>query len=131
MNVGASLASALEHCSAVTSRLNLIPVTSQRADAEMDKARAYATLVIPATLTRSALLAAGVQTPGATPPATAAVELQENTRLGSLGVSLASGVLTPAIAKISPRIGRHFSELATRRAKTIRSWPAGSRTRSR
>jgi len=117
MNVGASLASALEHSSAVTSRLDLTPVTSQRADAEMDKAGAYATLLIPATLTRSALLAAGVQTPGASPPATAAVELQENTRLGSLGVSLASGVLTPAIAKISPEIGRHLSAVATPASK--------------
>ena len=117
VNVGASLASELERSSAVTSRLELTAVTSQRAKPEMDKAGAYATLVIPATLTRSALLAAGVQTRGATPPATAAVELQENTRLGSLGVSLASGVLTPAIAKISPQIGRHLSELATPASK--------------
>jgi len=117
VNVGASLASELEHSSAVTSRLELTAVTSQRAKAEMDKAGAYATLVIPATLTRSALLAAGVQTRGATPPATAAVELQENTRLGSLGVSLASGVLTPAIARISPQIGKHLSELATPASK--------------
>ena len=117
MNFGASLASTLEHSSAVTSRLNLTQVTSRRADAEMDKAGAYATLVIPATLTRSALLAAGIHTPGATPPATAAVELQENNRLGSLGVSLASGVLTPAIAKISPQIGRHLSAVATPASK--------------
>jgi YhgE/Pip-like protein len=117
MNFGASIASTLEHSSAVTSHLNLTPGTSQRANTEMDKAGAYATLVIPATLTRSALLAAGVQTPGATPPATAAVELQENTRLGSLGVSLASGVLTPAIAKISPQIGKHLSAVATPASK--------------
>jgi YhgE/Pip-like protein len=118
MNFGASLASTLEHSAAVTSRLNLTPSTSQRADAEMEKAGAYATLLIPATLTRSALLAAGVQTPGAPPPATAAVELQENSRLGSLGVSLASGVLTPAVAKISPQIGKHLSALATPASKT-------------
>ena len=117
VNFGTSLASTLEHSSAVTSRLHLMPAASQRAHAEMDKAGAYATLVIPATLTRSALLAAGVTTPGATPPATAAVELQENTRLGSLGVSLASGVLTPAIAKISPQIGKHLSALATPASK--------------
>jgi hypothetical protein len=61
----------------------------------MDKGGAYAVVVIPATLTRSLLLVAGVYTPGATPPAQAKVELQQNPRLGNLGVSLASGVNHP------------------------------------
>jgi YhgE/Pip-like protein len=112
-NVGASLTSALEHSSAVTSRLKLTSATLQQADARMDKGRAYATLVIPATLTRSVLLAAGVRTSGTTPPTTAAVQLAENTRLGTLGVNLANGVLSPAMAQISPKIGNHLSALAT------------------
>ena len=81
-NVGASLTSALEQTSGVTSRLNLTSGTLQQAQAQMDKGGAYATLVIPATLTRSVLLADGVRTPGDTPPATAAVQLDENSRLG-------------------------------------------------
>jgi YhgE/Pip-like protein len=113
VNVGASLTSSLEHSSSVSSRLKVTSGTLQQAQAEMDKGGAYAALVIPATLTRSALLAAGVPTPGTTPPATAAVGLEENTRLGNLGVNLASGVLTPAIAQISPQIGSHMSALAT------------------
>ena len=117
MNVGASLTSSLEHTSAVSSRLKLMPASLHQAQAEMDKGGAYATLVVPATLTRSALLAAGITTPGTTPPATAAVQLQENTRLGTLGVSLASGVITPAIAKISPQIGTHLSAVATTASK--------------
>jgi hypothetical protein len=112
-NVGASLTSALEHSSGVTRRLSLTSGTFQQAQAQMDKGRAYATLVIPATLTRSALLAAGIRTPGAAPPATAVVQLAENTRLGTLGVNLASGVLRPAMDQISPQIGSHLSALAT------------------
>ena len=112
-NVGASLTSALEQSSTVTTRLHLMPATLQQAQAQMDKGGAYAALVIPATLTRSVLLAAGISTPGAPPPATAAVGLEENLRLGNLGVNLASGVLTPAIAQISPQIGTHVSALAT------------------
>jgi uncharacterized phage infection (PIP) family protein YhgE len=84
----------------------------------MDKGGAYATLVIPATLTRSVLLAAGVRTSGATPPATAAVELAENLRLPALGVTLASGVLTPAISEISTRTGTQLSALATPATKS-------------
>jgi len=117
VNVGANLASALEHSSTVGSRLKLMSGTLPQAQAKMDKGGAYAALVIPSTLTRSALLAAGVTTPGATPPATAAVELQENTRLGNLGVSLASGVVTPAVAQISPQIGSHLATLATPASK--------------
>jgi len=116
-NVGTSLASALEHTSGVTSRLQLTSGTLQQAQAEMNKGGAYATLVIPATLTRSVLLAAGVSTPGATPPATAAVQLEENSRLGTLGVNLANGVISPAIAQISPQIGSHLAALATPAAK--------------
>jgi hypothetical protein len=58
-----------------------------------------------------------VSTPGATPPTTAAVSLEENTRLGTLGVNLASGVLTPAITNISPQIGSHLSGLASPASK--------------
>ena len=116
-NIGASLTSALEHSPGVVSRLKLMSGTLQQAQSQMDKGRAYATLVIPPTLTRSALLAAGVTTPGATPPAIAAVGIQENLRLGNLGVNLANGVLTPAIAQISPQIGTHLSALATPASK--------------
>jgi YhgE/Pip-like protein len=117
INVGGSLVSALEHSPAVTSRLKLTSGTLRQAKAEMDKGGAYAALVIPKTLTRSALLAAGVSTPGATPPATAELSLDENMRLGTLGVNLANGVLTPAIAKVSPQIGSHLSALATPASK--------------
>jgi uncharacterized phage infection (PIP) family protein YhgE len=118
VNVGATVTGSLLRTRAVTDRLTLTPGTLSQADAEMDKGGAYATLVIPQTLTRSALLAAGVHIPGVAPPATAAVELAENLRLGSLGVSLASGVLTRAISEISTRTGTHLMAMATSAAKS-------------
>jgi len=118
LNVGASVTDALLRARPVTDRLALTSATLSQADTEMDKGGAYATLVIPPTLTRSALLGAGIRTPGAPPPATAAVELAENVRLGASAGSLASGVLTPAIHEISARTGTQLSTLANPGAKS-------------
>jgi YhgE/Pip-like protein len=117
VDVGASLASGVEGSAALTSRLKLRSATLTQARTTMDKGGAYATVVIPATLTRSLLLAAGVHTPGSPPPAQAKVELQENPRLGNLGVNLAAGVITPAIAQISPRVGKQLSALASTKVR--------------
>jgi YhgE/Pip-like protein len=113
LDVGANLAGGLEGSAALRSRLKLQPATLEQAQTTMDKGGAYATVIIPATLTRSLLLAAGVHTPGDTPPADAKVELQENPRLGNLGVNLAAGVITPAIARISPKVGQQLSKPAS------------------
>jgi YhgE/Pip-like protein len=118
LNLGASVASALKGSAEVTRRLALRPATLAQARQRMDSAGAYATLVIPATLTRSALLATGHDVPGATPPpARATVSLEENQRMGSLGVNLAAGVIAPAVAKLSPAIGRQLAPLASAATK--------------
>jgi YhgE/Pip-like protein len=113
IDVGAEIVDALEHTATVTSRLKLTNDTLAEARATMDRGGAYATVVIPATLSRSALLATGTGSPTASVPAKATVELLENSRLGSLGVNLAVGVLTPALTKISPQIGAKLKPLAT------------------
>ena len=46
-------------------------------------------------------------------PAKASVDLLENQRLGSLGVSLAAGVLTPALQKTSQTLATKLKPLAT------------------
>jgi YhgE/Pip-like protein len=115
-DIGASLVSALEQSSDVTSRLKLRNATLGQARASMDRGGAYVALVIPATLTRSVLLATGEGSGGGGVPATGTVQLLENSRLGSLGVNLASGVLSPAITKISPQIGSKLEPLATPKA---------------
>lgn len=108
-DVGAEIVSALQGSKAVTSRLKLHVLTLAQARAKMDRAGAYATLVIPATLSRSLLLDAGAPGQGSSTPARAAVTMEENTRLGSLGVGLAAGVLTPAMQKISTQVGSQLT----------------------
>jgi YhgE/Pip-like protein len=113
INVGTDLVNALEQSPQVTSRLKLIPATLKQAQAEMGRGAAYGALVIPAELTRSALLSTGAASGNPAPPAQATATFEENQRLGSLGVNLAVGVITPAIAKISPQIGTKLAPLAT------------------
>jgi YhgE/Pip-like protein len=113
VDVGAGIARGLERSTAVNSRLGFDDTTLVAAKASMDRGGAYATLVIPATLTRSVLVATGATNVGTNVPAKAIVELLENSRLGSLGVGLAAGVITPAISKISRQISTKLKPLAT------------------
>jgi len=113
VRIGASVVKGLEQSHGVASRLDLRNATLSHAKATMDRGGAYATVVIPATLSESVLAATGADGASAGVPAKASIELLENSRLGSLGVNLAAGVLTPAIEKISRRIGSNVSSLAT------------------
>lgn len=119
IDIGASLAGALERSPKVAGPLGIRRATLAQAHATMDRAGAYTTLVIPRTLTRSVLLATGMPEHGGSPapPSVSAVDLEENLRLGSLGVSLAAGVLAPAVAQISRHIGSELSSLATPAAR--------------
>ncbi len=116
-DVGASVTDALKSTPAVSDRLRLRVVSQAEANATMDKAGAYATVVLPDALTRSALQIAGVSTPGSAPPAQASVTIEQNLRLGSLGVSLATSVLTQAIDEVSPKVGSQLTPLASPQSK--------------
>lgn len=111
-DVGDEIVNALTGSKAVTSRLDLQVLSLAQARAKMDRAGAYATLVIPATLSRSLLLDTGAPGQGSSTPARATVALEENLRLGSLGVSLATGVLTPAMQQISKQLGSQLTAQA-------------------
>jgi YhgE/Pip-like protein len=118
VDAGAELVHALEGSSAVSSRLKLTNATLAQATANMDRAGAYATLVIPPHFTTSVLLPTGRGKPPSDTPSPAAVDLLQNFRLGSLGVSLADAVITPAIAKISAGVGTKLGPLATPAARS-------------
>ncbi|MGP0030156.1 MAG: DUF3533 domain-containing protein, partial [Acidimicrobiales bacterium] len=93
--------------------------TLAEAKAEMDRGGAYATIVIPAGFTGSLLAAAGDDIPapqGSSGQPT--VQLLENGRLGSLGVNLAAGVLTPALQQISSTIGGQLVAHSTTAARS-------------
>lgn len=117
--LGPSVVHALTGSEGVSSRLDLRVVSLVQAEQVMDQGGAYATLVIPKTFTASALLDAGY-TAAAGTPATATVQLLENQRLGSLGVNLAAGVLSPAMDKVSKQVG---AKLTAESTSAVRSNP--------
>jgi YhgE/Pip-like protein len=103
---GATVVHALRSSPEVSTKLELRSATLDAAEAEMDRGAAYATIVIPAGFTDSLLAAAGDEVPAAHGSSgQPTVQLLENGRLGSLGVNLAAGVLTPAFQQISSTIG--------------------------
>jgi YhgE/Pip-like protein len=91
VNLGDRIAAALTGAPAVTSRLALRVATMHDATGRMDVGKEFAAVVIPSGLT-AALLAHRQPPP--------AIELLTNPRAGNLGVSLATGVLSPALDEI-------------------------------
>jgi YhgE/Pip-like protein len=112
VDIGEQIVDALQHASPVTSRLALTPTSLNAAKAKMDDAKAYGTLVIPATLTTTTLEAAGVTGRSGHGPPRPALTFLQNSRLGSLGVNLAAGVLTPATAQISSEVSKKLGSNA-------------------
>lgn len=106
LDLGQQVVVGLTHSSQVTSRLSLEVVPLADATAKMDIGGAYATVVLPPTFTRSLVALAGVVPLSPGTPAQATITLLTNQRLGSIGTGLASGVIQPAVAAISHRVGR-------------------------
>ena len=114
VDLGQSVVKALRTSPGVTKRLHVQSATLAQAKADMDRGAAYATVVIPSTFSASAILNAGYPAPaGTSPPGIPQVQLLENSRLGSLGVSLAAGILTPAIHDISTSLGTQLKAKST------------------
>jgi YhgE/Pip-like protein len=110
--LGQNVVKALAENGAVSSRLDLQVGSLAEAKKAMNRGSAYAALVIPSTFTESALLDTGQPPPAGTPP-TPAVDIEENSRLGSLGVNLAAGVLDPALNDISKQLGTRLTQDST------------------
>ena len=113
VDIGQQIESGLLAAPAVTDRLRLEKLTLPQAEQAMDRDGLYATLVIPPGLTANLLTAAGLAAPGERPGAVAApqVEIVTNQRAGTVGTSLATGILQPALAVASRQIGRHLAPL--------------------
>jgi YhgE/Pip-like protein len=110
--LGPNVVHALTGSRSVSSRLDLHVASQSQADEAMNRGSSNATVIIPSTFTESALLDTGQPAPAGTPP-TPAVEIEENSRLGSLGVNLAVGVLNPALNDISKQLGTRLTEDST------------------
>jgi YhgE/Pip-like protein len=131
LEVGRQIEAGLLAAPAVTDRLHLEVLTLSQAEQAMDRDGLYATLVIPPGLTDNLLTAVGlhpaagvgaVGSAGAVGSVGAAsgtprVEIVIDQRAGTVGTSLATGILQPALAVASRQIGRQLALLV----------PAGSR----
>jgi YhgE/Pip-like protein len=92
----------------VSSKLSLAETTLAGAESRMNKDNGYATVVIPSGFTVSVLALSGAPTPKGRATPLPAIDFLENNRAGTLGVSLAAGVVSPAVAQISRDIGEQL-----------------------
>ena len=111
LQIGRQVQAGLQASPAVSSKLSLDVMTLPQAEQAMDSDDLYATLVIPPGFTASLLNVAGLHVAGAVGGAAPQVEILNNQRAGTLGNQLATGVLQPALAVASHRIGRQLAAL--------------------
>ncbi len=121
IDLGQEVASGLTDSRAVASRLSLRAGSLAAIERRMDVGKEYATIVIPAGFTTSLLAIDD----GASRPAKSVVgptiELLTNPRAGTLGVSLATGVLDPALAQASREIGKRLEPIRPREVNAATS----------
>jgi YhgE/Pip-like protein len=108
IDFGRQVQSGLSRSTAVARRLGLSDTTLRTVEQIMDKGGAYAAVVIPSGFTESLLGLAGV-TAGAPGNARPEIVILTNERAGTEGVSLATGVLQPALDAASRQIGRKLT----------------------
>lgn len=121
VNLGQEVASGLTDSRVVASRLALRFGTLAGMERRMDVGKEYATIVIPAGFTASLLAIADGASRAGTPAARPTIELLTNPRAGTLGVSLATGVLDPALAQASRQIGKRLKPTGPREANAATS----------
>jgi len=112
LQVGRQVQSGLLSSPAVSGRLHLEVLTLPQAEQAMGRGGLYATLVIPANFTTSLLNVAGLRVPGGAGAAAPQAEILTNQRAGTVGASLATAILQPALAAASRQIGHHLAALA-------------------
>ncbi|MGA3219712.1 MAG: DUF3533 domain-containing protein [Acidimicrobiales bacterium] len=108
VDLGDQVVGALTKTPAVTDKLAVTVLSLSQAETGMNKGAAYAVVVVPSGFSASVLALVGGPTPASAPASLPTVELMTNTRAGTLGVSLAEGVLQPALAEVSRTIGQHL-----------------------
>jgi YhgE/Pip-like protein len=108
INIGREVQRGLSDSPAVSGRLGLTDTTLAAAEQAMDRGAWYAAVMIPPGFTTSLLTLAGVSAggPGSGRPQ---IVILTNQRAGTVGVSLATGVLQPGLAAASGQIGRQLA----------------------
>jgi YhgE/Pip-like protein len=109
VNLGREVAAGLADSPALSKQLSMHARTLRAAKDRMDAGKEYAAVVIPPGFTASLLAITGAPLPAGQLPSRPSVELLTNPRAGTLGVSLAAGVLQPALSQASLRIGKRLA----------------------
>jgi YhgE/Pip-like protein len=104
LDLGNDVVAELKGSHEVSTKLSLKEVTLADAEAEMNKDNGYATIDIPSGFTGSVLALSGVPTPSGKSTPLPTIDLLTNSRAGTLGVSLATGVVEPAVTEVSRKI---------------------------
>jgi YhgE/Pip-like protein len=107
VNIGQQVQRGLSDSSVVSGKLALTDTTLSSAEQAMGRGASYAMVVIPPGFTASLLNRAGVSTGGAG-PGRPEVVIWANQRAGTVGASLAAGVLQPGLRAASGQIGRQL-----------------------
>jgi YhgE/Pip-like protein len=118
VDLGAQVAAGLTGSPAVSSRLSLHAATLPAAKGRMDIGKEYAAVVIPPDFTTSLLALSGVPVPPGQSPSLPTIQLLTNPRAGTLAVSLATGVLQPALAHASVEIGQDLLRQSAARPRS-------------
>jgi YhgE/Pip-like protein len=118
VKIGDQVVSGLQGSSAVTDRLSLKSVTLEQATKELNHNAAYLAVVIPAEFSGSLLSLYGAAPASAASVSSTSssatsviprIQLMTNVRSGSVGASLATNIVSPALAAISTKVGSQLS----------------------
>jgi YhgE/Pip-like protein len=110
INIGQQVQRGLSGSTAVSGRLALTDTTLRSAQQAMDRGASYATVVIPPGFTASLLDRAGLSAAAAA-SARPQIVILTNQRAGTIGASLAAGVLQSGLGAASGQIGRQLAAL--------------------
>lgn len=110
VDIGQQVQRGLSDSTAISGRLALADTTLSSAEQTMDRGASYATVVIPPGFTASLLNLAGVSASGPGPGGPEIAVLTDQ-RAGTVGASLAAGVLQPGLAAAARQIGRQLTPL--------------------
>jgi YhgE/Pip-like protein len=113
VDLGQQVVAALTHSPQVSTSLSLQPATLAQAKAQMNIGNAYAAIVIPPGFTSSVLALNDGRAPAGPAPGAPVIQLLTNPRAGGLGVSLATNIAQPALARISQQIGQQLLSAGT------------------
>jgi YhgE/Pip-like protein len=109
VDIGQQVQHGLSASTAISRRLALANTTLGSAEQAMNRGASYAMLVIPSGFTRSLLTLAGV-TPAGPGSGRPEIVILTNQRAGTLGTSLATGVLQPGLGVASRQIGHELAK---------------------